>query len=168
MTNINIPEYNVKIYDFEWFFLTFEKEILDALYDIKLLDDKNLKNIDTRKTIHSVCIKNIVEKLHKSQKKIIFLVKPEIISQNAEILRHYNPSKIRRELMFLIKFLNKNKFNVFVFLKKSFVNLYGTLDMSSPDIRDFLDIHILNSNKKLFSKVSTINSLTTKLCKTIR
>jgi len=168
MTSLNLNYYNTKIYDFEWFFLTFQKTLLDELYDLKLLSDRDLKNIDTKKVFHKIAIEHILSRLHETPEKVIFLIKPEIISAHSEIFQYFDDRKIRKEFMTLFKFLRKNKFNVFIFLKKSFVVMEHTLDINSPDIRDFLDIHILKTDKKLFSKVPTRNSLTKKMFKVIR
>ncbi len=168
MTNINLKEYNTKIYDFEWFFLSYEKELLDELYDLKLLDDKKLSNIDTKKVFHKFLIEKIIETLHKSDNKIVFIIKPEIISSNREIYKYFSPQKIRKEFMTLITFLVKNKFNIFIFMKKSYSNIENTLDLTSPDVRDFIDLYIVKSEKKLFSKIYTINSLTNKIFKQIK
>jgi hypothetical protein len=167
MTSINLKAYNTKIFDFEWFFLSHEKELLDQLYDVKLIQDKTLKNIDTKKIFHKFLIEKILETVHNSDKKVVFIIKPEIICNNREIFKYFDKRKIRKEFINLIKFLVKNKFNIFIFMKKSYSNIENTLDITSPDVRDFIDLYIVKSEKKLFSKIYTINSLTNKMFKQI-
>ena len=127
-----------------------------------------MKNIDTKKVFHRILIERIIEDIHESSHKVVFIIKPEILSFNREIFKYFNENSVRKEFMKLFKFLIKNKFNIFIFMKKSYSQLDSTLDLYSPDVRDFLDTHIINSNKQLFSKIYTVNSLTKKIFKQIQ
>lgn len=168
MTNINLKEYNTQIFDFEWFFLLHEKDLLNKLYDLKLIDDKFFRNIDTKKVVYTFLLEEIINLLNNSNSKIIFIVKPEIFSNRLEFFNFYDKDKFRKHIIILFKFLIKNKFNIFIFMKKSFIDIENILDITSPEIKDFLDVHIVNSDKKLFSKIYTINGLKNKLFKLIK
>lgn len=163
MKSIDLKQYNTYLEDFEWFFLSKETELVNSLYDAKLLDDNFIKNIDTKKIFHQFLIKNTISRIHGHPEKHIFLVKPEIISDVCEVCRYFDKRALRREFMIFFKFMVKNKFNIYVFMKKSYSDVEDIFNLESPDVKDFLEINIIKSRKLLFSKKETVDSLVGKI-----
>ena len=157
--------YSVVLCDFDWFVKENEKKLIDSLYDLKLLDDFELREADTKKTIVYFLLKNLIGKITSETGKCVFLVKPEILHVSCSLLRHYNNQKLRRLLIGMVKFLVKNKFNVFVFLTKSYSNEEYANLLEMPEVRDFIDIHVERTAKKLSIGENTALKLFEKLSK---
>ena len=168
MTKEKLKQYNVVLIDFDWFLCEIENELIDALYDSKLLDDKEFHNPDTKKTIAYFLIKKITQRLFSQSEKCVFLVKPEMAHTSSEILKHFNNYKLRRLFLTLFRFLVKNRFNVFVFLNKSYSDEENSGLLDIPEIRDFIDIHVQKTTKKLSIDNDTVHKLFEKLCKKLK
>ena len=165
MTKTTLKQYNVILCDFDWFISKIETELINALFDCKLLDDKEFSNNDTKKTIQYFIIKKIITFLCTEKEKCVFLIKPEIFHTTSELLTFFNNTKLRREMMKLFNFLIKNRYNVFVFLNKSYSEDEENDFLEIPEIRDFVDLHIEKTTKKIFIDSDTPHKLFNKLCK---
>ena len=168
MTKESQKNFSVLLCDFDWFLEQIESELINVLYDSKLLDDFEMKNPDTKKTLYYVLLKKTIEKVYSHSEKCVFLVKPEIIHASSELLTHFNNVKLRRLIMTLFKFMIKNKFNVFVFMTKSYSEKENGNLIEHPEVRDFLDLHVEKTGKKIGLKSDTIHLLFEKLCKKIK
>ena len=168
MTKENQKNFSILLCDFDWFLQQIETELINVLYDSKLLDDFEMKNPDTKKTLYYVLLKKIIEKVYSHPEKCVILVKPEIVHSTSELLAYYNNVKLRRLIMTLFKFMIKNKFNVFVFMTKSYSEKENANLIEHPEVRDFLDLHVEKTGKRIGLKSDTVHLLFEKLCKKIK
>lgn len=148
----------------DYFLKSIEVEIINHLYDYKLLDkfDRNAK-----KVIFAVFVKNLTEKLKNSDDSLLYY-HDNHFSEEHELFRHYNKEDVEK---FLTKILLKLKklTNKIVFIKQkitlpkrsSIEELDGSVideillmkekAVDLKDLKTFLKQHNL---KDLFSSLS--------------
>lgn len=168
MANDSKKFFGIEILDFKKFFKENEIQLINQLYENKLLDDKKLKNPDTKKLILFHLLKNTIEFVSNSTEKAIFLISPEIISLESEILKYIDYKKLKKVFLLLFKGLKKNKYDFFILLSKSISEYDEKNILNDSEIKSFLDVNCSKSGKKSRLKTEKIKSLFNKIAPLIK
>lgn len=138
---------NIKPIDFETFFTeTIQKDILDALFDYKLINTTalfqegiNLHNPETKRFIYYLILYHIIKKIDESKsfEKNIIIVQVDIIHSNQEICEYCSAKDLNKIILKFLKILSKKYPDRVIILKKY-------MDLTSPDTIEYL---FMRSNK---------------------
>lgn len=151
---MKLNEYNVELHDFNTFFRSIENKIINKLYDFSLLNDKSLKNVDSKKIFHKILIEETLNLILKSKKSVFFVINSEIIDSHCQLCSFFSSNKIKKEIKISLNYLKKNKFNNFLFLPNN--------HNGNQFFDDFIRIQLLKSCVKLSVDSNDTSSLVKK------